>query len=330
MVAVLESIRAKAGKGSARLLSDGSASDIVEVVPTGIDVLDHHVLGCGGWPVGRIVELFADEGLGKSSMMFQSVAGVQRLDGIPTIVETEYALDSSRAQVFGCDTSRCILAQTDDIEEALQIIESAVDGLPKSKKGDPPNFIGWDSLAGTGSKEEAEKGMDSKERMGGRALLMGKAMRVLTSKCAEKRAILMVLNQTRQKIGLVFGDPTTTPGGAALKFHASVRLRLMGGKAVKNGEDHIGKVLTMMTAKNKCGGMPFAKGRVRLDYNTGWNNVWSTINFAKDKGLVDKKLRPTIDNYKIAVAALGWPEGYIPAVAPGTGDEETSDFPDEE
>ncbi len=320
--AVLAAIRAKAGKKSVCLLSDGTDSDIEEVVPTGIDVLDHHVLGIGGWPVGRIIELYAGEGMGKTSTLLQSIGGVQREGGIATLIETEHAIDAPRALVFGCDLDRVIVSQPDTLEDALEMMQTMLESLPATKKGDPPHFIGWDSLAATPTKSEVEQGAGGSQKMGERARAISFAMRVITKLCAEKRVILMIINQTRMKIGVVFGNPTTTPGGEALKFHASMRIQLMGGKAVKQGDEHIGKLVTFLAVKNKCGGKPWAKAQVRLDFSQGWNNVWSTINFAKDKKLIDIKARPTLDNYETAMVALGWRAGHAGTALPLAGTEE--------
>ena len=307
--AVLDGIIKRAGKGAAQLLSEGADSDIEEVIPSGIDVLDHHVLGIGGWPLGRIVELYADEGAGKSSVLFQAIAGVQRVGGLSVLVETEHALDAARAEVFGCDLGSVILSQPDTLEEALQMLEAALESLPRTKKGDPPNFVGWDSFAATPTKKEIEEGMDFKAAMGDRAKMMSTAMRVLTRLVMEKRALLMIVNQTRADVGK-WGGGKTTPGGAALKFHASVRLELFSGKSVKVGTDHVGKQVTMMAAKTKIGGKPWAKAKVRLYYDTGWSNVWSTVDYAKDRKAVPNAMTATHKHYLEACAALKWEPGF--------------------
>ena len=318
--AVLEGILKRAGKGAAQLLSEGADSDIEEVVSSGIEVLDHHVLGIGGWPLGRIVELFASEGDGKTSLLLQTIAGVQREEGVAVLVETEHAIDSSRAAVFGCDLDRVILCQPDTLEESLQTIEATLESFPSSKKGDPPFFIGWDSLAATPTKREVEEGLDFKAAMGDRARAMSTAMRTLTRLVTEKRALLMIVNQTRTKLGVMFGPNKTTPGGDALKFHASVRLEMFSGKSVKDGTDHVGKQVTMMATKTKIGGKPWAKAKVRLYYDTGWCNSWSTINLAKDRKLVEKETRDTDENHAAALKALVWPRGF--AAGHGGGEAE--------
>jgi len=329
---VLAGILKRAGKGAAQILSEGTDSDVDEVIPSGVDVLDHHVLGIGGWPLGRIVELFAAEGAGKSSVLHQTMAGVQREDGIVVLAETEHALDSKRAMVFGADVEACILTQPECMEDTLSMIEHTLDAFPKTKKGDPPNFIGWDSLAATPTRAEVENGVDAKAAVADRARMMSTSMRILTKLVAEKRALLMIVNQTREKFGGGgFGGPsTTTPGGAALKFHASFRLELFSGKSVKDGDDHIGKQVTMMATKTKIGGKPWAKAKVRLYYDTGWNNIWSTISHAKNYGLVPKDRRATEENYLEALKALGWDRGFAHGglTAPGEIEDTLTDEED--
>jgi recombination protein RecA len=135
----------------------------------------------------------------------------------------------------------------------------------------------------------------------------------------------MIVNQTREKIGgLIFGSNRTTPGGNALKFHASVRLELFSGKSIKDGDDHVGKQITMMATKTKVGGKPWAKAKVRLYYDTGFNNVWSTINHAKIRKFVPKEWRATEENYLAALKALGWNRGFAVGGLTAPGDVEDS------
>lgn len=327
--AVLAAIRAKAGKGAARLLSEGSDSDVDEVIPSGIDVLDHYVLGIGGWPVGRIVELFASEGDGKSSLLMQTMAGVQRESGVVCLDETEHALDSARATVFGCDTDRIILEQSDTLEDAFSWIETALDSAPKSKKGDPPFFVGLDSLAATPTIKEVKEGLLGKDAAMDRARIASKAMRILTPKVAQKRALMFVVNQTRTTMGGGWGSNKTTPGGAALKFHASVRMEMFSGKSIKavvgGMEQHVGKQVTLMAVKTKIGGKPWAKAKVRLYYDTGWHNAWSTVWHAKDRKLIPKAALYTEETYVAALAALGWPRGFANSAAEAIGEVEDAE-----
>lgn len=311
--AVIAGIKARLAKGhgTAKLLSDGTDSDLKEVCPTGIDVVDHHVLGIGGLPVGRIVELFADEGDGKSSMLYQMMSGAQREGGITCLDETEHAIDAQRATVFGCDVDRVVMEQSDTLEDAYAWIEAALHAAPKTKEGDPPYFVGLDSLAATPTRKEITEGLLGKDAAMERAKITSKALRILTPLVARARAIFAVVNQTRTKIGGGWGSNRTTPGGQALKFHASMRLELFSGKSIKDAhDDHIGKQVTVMAAKTKLGGAPWAKAKVRLYYKTGWNNIWSTIYHAKDRKKVPNKAPYDEATYEEALAALGWPRGF--------------------
>ena len=310
--AVLAGIKQRVAKhGTARLLSEGTDSDLGEVCPTGIDVVDHHVLGIGGLPVGRIVELFADEGDGKSSMLYQMMAGAQREGGVVCLDETEHAIDAQRASVFGCDVDKIVYDQSDTLEDAFFWLEAALQSAPKSKVGDPPFFCGFDTLAATPTIKEVKEGLLGKDAAMDRARITSKAMRILTPLVARKRGILVVVNQTRTKVGGGWGSNRTTPGGLGLKFHASVRLELFSGKSIKDErDDHIGKQVTVMAAKTKIGGKPWAKAKVRLYFESGWNNVWSTIWHAKDRKLVPKGAEYDEATYLAALRALGWPRGF--------------------
>jgi recombination protein RecA len=314
---ILAAIKAKAGKsGDVRLMSGGIQSDIDDVLPTGIDVLDHYVLSVGGWPVGRIVELYADEGVGKSSLLYQSIAGAQREGAQAVLYETERSIEAARPAVFGVDTNRLIGDQPDTMEDVLAMIEYTLDALPKSGKGDPAALIGWDSLAGTPTKAEIKLGLTGKAAVADRARLMSMAMRILTRKVADKRAVLVIVNQSRSNIGS-WGGGSTTPGGKALKFHASVRLEMFSGKSIKDEFDrHVGKQVTLMATKTKIGGSPYAKAKVRLFYDTGWNNTWSTIWHAKNLRLVEKGASYTEETYLAALRALKWPRGFASGASP--------------
>ena len=279
----------KGFKGAARKLSEGANSDVREVIPTGIEVLDRYVLGVGGLAVGRISELFSEEGAGKTSLLLAAMAGVQRMPkGLAIMVETESALDSQRAATFGVDLDRVVLLQPDHIPDAGMQIEAALKAIPA---GIGPVLVGWDSVAATMSKEEAEEGLSDKESFDKRAKEFSKMMRVLGPLVAKSRCHLQLINQVRANIGVLFGDKFTTPCGKAIKFHASIRLQILGGKAQKDAAgQHEGKDITVMAVKNKLT-RPFRKARVRLNYDVGWDNSWSTLNHAKELGVVGPRER---------------------------------------
>lgn len=322
VTAVLARLKLKAGKASTvRRLADGLSSDIVDVLPTGIDVLDHHVIRVGGWPVGRIVELYAAEGVGKSSLLYQSIAGAQRAGGIAALYETERAIEAARPGVFGVDLDRLIGDQPDTMEGVLAMLEHTLDALPKSVTGDPATLLGWDSLGATPTAGEVKQGLTGKQAVADRARVMSLAMRVLTRKVSDKRAVLIVVNHAKDQIG-GWGGGSVTPGGKALKFHASIRLELFNGKSIKNALGiHVGKQVTALATKTKVGGAPYAKAKMRLFYDSGWSNPWATVWHAKDMGLVDKAAKYTEQTYVEALTALGWARGFAAGACPEDDDE---------
>jgi recombination protein RecA len=322
VAATLARMQAKLGKSSAMLLSQGADSDVNEVIPTGIEVIDNYMLGVGGLPCGRLVEVYSDEGTGKTSFALQCLAGVQREGGVGILAETEHALDSKRAAAFGCDLERVILMQPDCIEHTTKAIETSLHSLPPKV----PALIVWDSIAQTPTLREVEEGLEGDERIGERARELSKACRILAGVVAKKKATLLFVNQIRDKIGVMFGDTTTTPGGKGIKFYATIRIQMFSGKSVKDGKMHTGKTVTFMTSKNKVH-PPWRKVQVRLDYQHGWDNAWSTINHAKDEGLIDKKKTTNVKTHKEALEALQWKPG-IQSEITGTGEVETTDDTD--
>jgi recombination protein RecA len=283
--AVLAVVREGYGKESARTLGEGARGLVEEVIPFGIAALDHYVCGCGGLPVGRLTELFSEEGGGKSSLTLAALASAQREGGIAILSESEHGLDESRVKVFGVQPDNLGLLQPDYMEQAVLQMEAALNAIPK---GVGPNLLAWDSVAATQTKGEYEGGLDGDAVVAERARLLSKACRILLPLASEKRTALLFVNQTREKIGVVFGDRTTTPGGKGVKFAASLRIQLFGGKSIKDGVQHTGKIITVMGVKNRFA-PPYRKVRVRLDYATGFNDVWTTINHAKELGVLPAK-----------------------------------------
>src|SRR3990172_4010474 len=227
--AVLSAIESKfPGKG--RGMSAGSSSEVRSVIPSGIEAVDYYVLGCGGLPTGRIVELFGEEGSGKSSLAFCFMAGAQKAGGLAILCETENALQVKRAAVFGVDTEKAILLEPTTMEEALNQMKVALETIPN---GVGPNILAWDSLAATSLSAQVDSAFGEAKIMGKRGKLTSEALPLLGRLAREKSTTLLIVNQLRDKIGVMFGDTTTTPGGNAPKFQASVRLRLWRGSAVK-------------------------------------------------------------------------------------------------
>ena len=287
---------------NARTLAEGSRSAIVECIPTGIHPIDHHVIGCGGIPVGRITELYSEEGGGKSSLVYQLIAQTQKLGGTPILIETENALHPERVKVFGVDLEKLIVIEPDFLEQALEQLVEVFEALPADAG---PVFIGWDSLAATPTKEELKSGLVGGQAVADKARIMSRACRTLTSYVAGKRIAMLIVNQTRTKMGVMFGDNTITPGGAAMKFTASLRLRISGGKAIKDDNgDHVGKDILISAWKNRLG-VPYNKCRVRLNYAGGFDNEWSVLDFGKDREIIKPRSRGK-KAYAEVLASMGW------------------------
>lgn len=301
---IIKAIRAKFGAGSAIRLSEGAASEVKEVIPIGVEVLDRYVLGVGGLPVGRMIEAYGEEGCGKTTLALSAVASVQKMGGLALWAETEEAFDSKRAAEFGVDVDSLILLQPESLDETGQVLEEAIKSIPD---GVGPSLVVWDSIAASPTKREIEEGLEGTAKVGDRAMTMNRICRLLCPLAVEKRATLLFINQVREAIGVMFGDKYVTPGGKAVKFHASIRLQMFSGKAVKdsNDKEHLGKTITFLSAKNKLA-PPWRKVQVRLDYAEGWDNKWSTINYAKDRKLIEDKLRYTDSTHAEARKALGW------------------------
>lgn len=294
------------GSKVAAPLSRGIRSDIKEVIPTGLEVLDNYVLGIGGLPVGRMVELFSDEGVGKTSLLLQAIAGVQSINGVAILAETEIALEAKRAQVFGVNWDDVILLQPEHMTDLWIQAEWALKSLP----GNCPALFGWDSVAATPSKEEVEQGLSEKEGYDKRAKSISRAMRVIAPLAARQRCAMLYINQIRAKIGVLFGPKTQTSGGYAMKFHSGIRLCLYPGKAIKGpGGQHLGKTVTIQAVKNKFT-PPWRKGQFRLNYRTGWDNDWAVLRHAKELKLV-KPRSQKIEPARAVLDACGW-EGELP------------------
>ena len=334
IASVVASIRKKYGAEIAGTLSAGGRSKVSEVISSGVDVLDRYVLGCGGWPITRISEVYSEEGGGKTSLLYAALASVQREGGVGVLVETEQGLNEDRAAEFGVNVNDLILLEPPTIEKCTGMIADTIEGLSKAGV---PVLVGWDSLAATESDQEYAAGAGNDDRMGVRGKAMGRAMRALAPIVSKSRAHLMIINQTREKMGIVFGDKSTTPGGKAVKFAASHRVQLLGGKAVKVGTEHIGKIVTIMGTKNRFA-PPYRKARVRLLYSGAWDNDWSTMEFAKTAGLMAREEIPFyaqdpdgfMEEIKRRIEKRGWILADTPKAAPGGDDDAPEDAADED
>ena len=303
---LMAAMRAKLGKsGGAQVLemAQDSISQIREFIPCGVNVIDHHLLGGGGLPVGRLTELFGDYGTGKSSLCFAFMANAQRLGGLVGLVDSEHALQIERAGVFGVDPDAVVLSHPETLEDVLSNAEAFLAAIPD---GVGPNLWVLDSIAACIPKNELEAGAGGNLRVGEFGRRMSHGIKQLCMMAARKRTALLCTNQTRQKIGVAFGNPTTTPGGDAVKFSASSRLQLMGGSSVKVDDTPVGKDVTVMCVKNKLVA-PMRKAKARFLYDTGWHEQWTTMTYAKAVGAIGPKAQG-MKGYREALEALKWPE----------------------
>lgn len=302
LAAAQAAIKKAFGAQSAIRLSDGYRGEVVASVPSGLDCIDHFITGCGGLPIGRIVELFSEEGMGKSALALGMVGAAQRGGYAAVMVETENGISEERALTYGVQLEDLLILQPDYLEQALKQIEMLLDAVDPSEG---ETLVVWDSLAATPTKAEIDTGIIDKAAQDARAILMSRAMRIFQQRIMSTKICLVIVNQTRHKRGVMFGDPMTTPGGSAVKFHASLRLQLMGGKATKDAMgNHISKDLTLFVKKNRFV-PPFRKCRIRLDYVKGWDNDWSNLSLAKDWEIISSKSRDA-EAAKAALEGCNW------------------------
>jgi recombination protein RecA len=253
--------------------------EAIPVIATGIIPLDNDVLGCGGMPRGRIIEIYGPESSGKTSIALATIAAAQAQGGRAAIVDTEHALDPHWAAQLGVNVDDLLVSQPDTAEHALQIVQRLVE----SKALD---VIVVDSVAALVPRAELEGDMGD-SNMGLLARLMGQAMRKLTGPVAKAGTVLIFINQLREKIGVMFGSPEVTTGGKALRFFASIRLDVRRRDQIKDGEELIGFRTKVKAIKNKCA-PPLKEVEIDLYFDGGFDRVGPTLDAAVAAGLVDK------------------------------------------
>ena len=266
------------GKGSIMRLGDASAKMNVEVIPTGILPLDI-ALGVGGVPRGRIIEIYGPESSGKTTVTLHMIAQAQKMGGIAAFIDAEHALDPIYAKKLGVDIDNLLVSQPDTGEQALEIAEALV-------RSGAIDIIVIDSVAALVPKAEIEGDMGD-SRVGLLARLMSQAMRKLTGVLSKSRTTAIFINQIREKVGVMYGNPETTTGGRALKFYSSVRLDVRRVDSVKQGSEVVGNHTRVKVVKNKVA-PPFRQCEFDIMYGEGVSRVSSLIDIAADLEIINK------------------------------------------
>jgi recombination protein RecA len=266
------------GKGSIMRLGQRGAIAPMEAVSTGAISIDY-ALGIGGLPRGRVIEIFGPESSGKTTLALQVIAEAQRGGGMAAFVDAEHALDAQYAQKLGVDLDNLLVSQPDHGEQALEIVEVLI-------RSNSVDVVVVDSVAALVPKAEIEGEM-GEAQMGLQARLMSQALRKLTGVVAKSKTILIFINQLREKIGVMFGNPETTTGGRALKFYSSVRIDIRRIASIKDGDQVIGGRTRVKIVKNKVA-PPFREAEFDVMYGEGISREGDLIDLAVEKRIVEK------------------------------------------
>ncbi len=276
--AAMDKLEKDFGKGAIMRMSDKAVEENIPVIPSGSIALDI-ALGIGGYPKGRIIEIYGPESSGKTTLAIHAIAQAQREGGIAAFIDAEHAFDSTYAQRLGVDIENLLISQPDNGEQALEIADHLI-------RSGAIDIVVIDSVAALTPKAEIEGDM-GESKMGLHARLMSQALRKLTSTISKTGTTCIFINQLRDKIGVVFGNPETTTGGNALKFYASIRVDVRKGTSIKDGDSQTGNRTKVKIVKNKMA-PPFRKAEFDIVFGEGISKVGEIIDLGVEYNVIKK------------------------------------------